>query len=132
MTCCGAIFSTDSPSMRTAPAAGLYTRVTTLKRVVLPAPLGPMRATTWPVSTLKDTRPKATTPPKRTLNSRTSRRDICAESLEGREAGDYYSLGSGRSGGASGGPGGAGGGGAGHSDEGGCTGCGAVGGVGGQ
>src|ERR1700674_4701492 len=132
MTWCGAIFSTDSPSMRTAPVVGLYTRVTTLKSVVLPAPLGPIKATTWPASTSKETRSKATTPPKRTLSSRTSRSDICAESLEGRDAGDYYSLGSGRSGGASGGPGGAAGGGAGHSDEGGSTGCGAVGGVGGQ
>src|SRR2546428_12494251 len=66
--------STGSPSMRTVPAAGLYTRVMTLKRVVLPAPLGPISATTWPASTANETRSRAITPPKRTLRSRTSSR----------------------------------------------------------
>src|SRR5205814_4032512 len=47
----------------------------TLKSVVLPAPFGPIRATSPPASTLKDTRSSATTPPKRTLRSRTSRSD---------------------------------------------------------
>src|SRR5437899_10431728 len=48
----------------------------TLKSVVLPAPLGPMSATTCPASTLNDTRSRATTPPKRTLSSLTSRSAI--------------------------------------------------------
>src|SRR6266571_4390155 len=47
----------------------------TLKSVVLPAPFGPISATSSPASTLKDTRSSATTPPKRTLRSRTSRSD---------------------------------------------------------
>src|SRR5439155_2065662 len=44
--------------------------------VVLPAPFGPMRATTCPASTANETRSRATTPPKRTLRSLTSRRGI--------------------------------------------------------
>src|SRR5207245_1833160 len=48
----------------------------TLKSVVLPAPFGPMSATTCPASTLNDTRSRATTPPKRTLSSLTSRSAI--------------------------------------------------------
>src|SRR5690606_28004563 len=46
-------------------------RLITLKRVVLPAPLGPMRAHIWPSSTVNDSRLRATTPPKRTLTSST-------------------------------------------------------------
>src|ERR1700680_3873683 len=51
----------------------------TLNNVVLPAPFGPIRATTSPASTEKETRSSATTPPKRTLSSRTSSSAISAK-----------------------------------------------------
>src|SRR5258708_19502072 len=70
---------TGSPSTRTLPVVGRYTRVMTLKRVVLPAPFGPINATTSPASTVKETRSSATTPPKRTLSSRTSSSVISAK-----------------------------------------------------
>src|SRR6267142_865904 len=70
---------TGSPPTVTVPPLGLYTRVMTVKRVVLPAPLGPMRATTSPASTVKETRSSATTPPKRTLSSRISSSAISAQ-----------------------------------------------------
>src|SRR3982074_865339 len=63
----------------TPPALGRYTRVMTLNSVVLPAPFGPMRATTSPASTVKETRSSATTPPKRTLSSRISSSAISAQ-----------------------------------------------------
>ena len=36
------------PANRTVPSVGRKTPVTTLNTVVLPAPLGPMRAKIWP------------------------------------------------------------------------------------
>src|SRR6202165_213666 len=84
MTCGGRRDSTGCPSTSTVPPLGRYTRVMTLKRVVLPAPLGPMSATTCPASTLKETRSSATTPPKRTLRSRTSRSDTPPNTKLGR------------------------------------------------
>src|SRR5712691_10792099 len=70
---------TGSAPTVTLPPLGLYTRVMTLKSVVLPAPLGPIRATTSPASTVKETRSSATTPPKRTLSSRISSSAISAQ-----------------------------------------------------
>src|SRR5882762_793661 len=70
---------TGSPLTVTLPPLGLYTRVITLNSVVLPAPFGPMRATTSPASTVKETRSSATTPPKRTLSSRISSSAISAQ-----------------------------------------------------
>src|SRR5258708_34173866 len=70
---------TGSPSTRTLPVVGRYTRVMTLKRVVLPAPFGPINATTSPASVVKETRSSATTPPKRTLSSRISSSAISAQ-----------------------------------------------------
>src|SRR6267378_7240309 len=70
---------TGSPLTVTLPPLGLYTRVITLNSVVLRAPFGPMRATTSPASTVKETRSSATTPPKRTLSSRISSSAICAQ-----------------------------------------------------
>src|SRR2546423_12530877 len=70
---------TGSPPTMTLPPLGLYTRVMTLNSVVLPAPFGPMRATTSPASTVKETRSSATTPPKRTLSSRISSSAISAQ-----------------------------------------------------
>src|SRR5256885_14480324 len=88
MTSWERIESTDRPSMRTVPELGRYTRVTTLKSVVLPAPLGPIRATTSPAPTPKDTRSRATTPPNRTLRSWTSSTaDTLPNSKFGRASG---------------------------------------------
>src|SRR5919109_410350 len=74
----------ELPSIVTLPPLGRYTRVMTLKSVVLPAPLGPMSATTWPLSTLKETRSSATTPPKRTVTSLTSSSDTQPNTKFGR------------------------------------------------
>src|SRR5580704_4545522 len=51
------------------PCTG-YRRLMQLKRVVFPAPFGPMRPTIWPSSTSKLTPSSAVTPPNRTRTSR--------------------------------------------------------------
>src|SRR5215467_13877994 len=43
-----------------------------LKALVLPAPLGPIRANSWPASTLNDRRSNTVSPPKRRLRFSTS------------------------------------------------------------
>ncbi len=53
------------------PESGLYSRVITLKSVVLPAPFGPIRPTIWPGSTSSETSSIATIPPKRRVTLRT-------------------------------------------------------------
>src|SRR5690348_3422248 len=53
-------------------------RVTTLKSVVLPAPLGPIRPTMQPCGTSKLTPSRATRPPKRTLTPLTESRGASA------------------------------------------------------
>ena len=69
------------PSMRwppkvIAPWSGGSNPVMALNRVVLPAPLGPIRAVTWSWGITADTSSTATTPPKvlRTLSSTSSMR----------------------------------------------------------
>src|SRR5262245_23209118 len=52
-----------------SPAVWRYTPVMTLKHVVLPAPLGPMRPKIWLRSISKLTRSRATRPPKRIVRS---------------------------------------------------------------
>ena len=42
---CGGLPVTSWPSKMTAPAVGLYRPVSMLKKVVLPAPFGPIRLT---------------------------------------------------------------------------------------
>src|SRR5437763_564996 len=59
------------PSMLTWPRFGRWNPVTTLNRVVLPAPLGPMRPVTAPALDSSETPPRACTPPKLTLTSST-------------------------------------------------------------
>src|SRR5713226_7516993 len=71
----------------------------TLKSVVLPAPLGPIRPTTSPASTVKETRSSATTPPKRTLSSRTSSSAISAQVYKPTSLRGHYARGSEGSGG---------------------------------
>ena len=51
------------PMNSTRPLVGWYTPVMQLKAVVLPAPLGPMRATILPSGTSRDKSFTATTPP---------------------------------------------------------------------
>src|SRR5712692_10846728 len=53
------------PSKMTAPSVGAKIPVMQLNKVVLPAPLGPMRANTSPFGTSKVTSSTATRPPKR-------------------------------------------------------------------
>src|SRR5712691_13409467 len=60
------------PSKRTAPASGRTCPVMRLKRVVLPAPFGPMIAVTWPAATVRLTPPTASKPPNALWRSRTS------------------------------------------------------------
>ena len=62
-----------SPSCRTVPCVGRWKPVMTLKAVVFPAPLGPIRLVTVPAATVKLTPASAATPPNRTVRSRASR-----------------------------------------------------------
>src|SRR3989442_11118 len=70
-----------------------------LKRVVLPAPLGPMSPTTWPASTENVTWSRATTPPNLTARSRTSRSATSRVSLRSSAFRGHYAGGSGGAGG---------------------------------
>ncbi len=64
---CGACpVMSSSPSI-TCPEDGLYRPVRTLKKVVFPAPLGPMRETIPPSGIVKSTSRTAIRPPKRTV-----------------------------------------------------------------
>src|SRR5262245_55478051 len=71
-----------------------------LNRVVLPAPLGPMRPVIWPCSMLQLTRCSASSPPKRLVTSKTSSRCIgvalcqrCQQRLRLLEVGGVKALG---------------------------------------
>src|SRR5438105_2453560 len=52
---CGGSPSIRSPASHTEPASGSSCPLTTLKHVVLPAPLGPINATSSPAPTLNET-----------------------------------------------------------------------------
>ena len=54
------------PSSSTRPATGFWNPLSTLRKVVLPAPLGPMRPTISPGLTSKSTSSRARTPLKET------------------------------------------------------------------
>ena len=60
---CGWFSTITSPFNATAPFVGAYTPVITLKAVVLPAPLGPMRPMISPLFTSRLRSSTATTPP---------------------------------------------------------------------
>src|SRR5579862_1473539 len=66
----------SSPSITTLPRVGRCRPVTTLKSVVLPAPLGPINPVIRPPSASIDTSSTATRPPKVTVTSAISRRAI--------------------------------------------------------
>src|SRR5258708_32160422 len=61
--------------------------------------MGPLMS---PASTVKETRSSATTPPKRTLSSRTSSSDISGQVYKRTSSRGYYAVGSGGSGGSDG------------------------------
>src|SRR5439155_1223686 len=63
----------SSPQKRTVPADGACSPDTTLNRVDLPAPFGPITENTWPASTATLTRVSAASAPKRLETSATSR-----------------------------------------------------------
>ena len=63
-TCRGASPSTSRPSSRTLPASAPSWPFSMLKQVVLPAPFGPIIASSSPASTPKLTSRTACTPPK--------------------------------------------------------------------
>ena len=78
------------PLMRTVPDVGSYRRATRPVRVVLPAPLGPTRATIWPGSTWKLTSFSTSPPPRRsplTLVSGRQRHVVCRRVAERRARG---------------------------------------------
>ena len=52
---CSVTSRTSRPAMRTAPPRTSYMRVTSWLIVVLPAPEGPTRATSWPGSARNET-----------------------------------------------------------------------------
>jgi hypothetical protein len=68
--------SMGSPSKTMRPASQERKPPMTWKRVVLPAPLGPIRPVTRPGSTAKETSASAWTPPNRLETRSTSRRAI--------------------------------------------------------
>ena len=71
--CAGDHVSMRRPARRTRPEWVAANPLMTLKKVVLPAPLGPMRPTKAPSRTVSVTRSRAFTAPKETLTSITSR-----------------------------------------------------------
>ena len=73
--------SRSAPSNATAPSWASYTRLTTLNKVVLPAPLGPISPQMLPSSTVNDSSRRAVTPPKRTVTPATSNKAITPPTL---------------------------------------------------
>ena len=69
-TRCGGVCRRLLPSNSSSPESGRYSRVITLKSVVLPAPFGPIRPTIWPGSTSSETSSMATIPPNRRVTFR--------------------------------------------------------------
>src|SRR5215813_6287905 len=63
----------SSPSKTIEPRVGRKKPVKRLKQVVLPAPLGPIRPTISPLSTVRSTLLTAASPPKSRVSSRVSR-----------------------------------------------------------
>src|SRR5665213_2329950 len=72
-TACGGRPKTDWPSNSIAPRSGLMKPVATLKRVVLPAPLGPISAVMDPLLTSNVAPSTAIRPPKPLTRSRTAK-----------------------------------------------------------
>ena len=70
------VWLTLRPSKCTRPWVGFWSPLITLKQVVLPAPLGPIRPVMVPASAVKDAWSTAVTPPNCTTRSSTSRSDM--------------------------------------------------------
>src|SRR5260370_14605889 len=66
------------PSRKTRPVTGGCSPVITLNNVVLPAPFGPIRPVTRPLSASRSTSSRALTPPKRTPTLSTRNTDNVA------------------------------------------------------
>ena len=64
-------FVMSRPSNITRPADGLYSLLMQLNKLVLPAPLGPIKPQIDPSSTVNDKPFRATIPPNRSDNSDT-------------------------------------------------------------
>ena len=60
---CGGMWTTSVPSNTIDPDVGLYTPVSWLKKVVLPAPFGPISATIAPRGMTKSMSSEAMSPP---------------------------------------------------------------------
>ena len=80
---CTGVRVTALPLNRTAPLVGRCSPLITLKQVVLPAPLGPIRPVIRPASASNDAWLTAVTPPNWTTTSSTSSRGIVAHLLRG-------------------------------------------------
>jgi hypothetical protein len=65
---CGGSPATSSPFRKMRPPVGRSTPVTQLKKVLLPAPLGPMIARISPRGTVRLTLSTAVSPPKRMVS----------------------------------------------------------------
>ena len=78
---CTGIRVTSRPSSATRPEVGDCSPLITLKHVVLPAPLGPIRPVTVPRSTSNEAWSTAVTPPNWTTTSSTCNNDIALHPL---------------------------------------------------
>ena len=73
---CGGFAVTSSPSKTIVPPVGLYTPVSMLKKVVLPAPFGPMSDTIERSGMTKSTSFTATSPPNSLRTAVATRRSV--------------------------------------------------------
>src|SRR6476620_5306814 len=69
---CAGVSVSGRPWKRIEPSLNAYSRDRQLKRVVLPAPFGPISPTMRPGATENETLSSAVMPPKRTVTSATS------------------------------------------------------------
>src|SRR5262245_55628025 len=79
---CGGLPVTSSSLKRILPDVGVYTPVSMLKNVVLPAPLGPIRLTIEPPGMVKSTSSTATRPPNSLRSSSAWRRSLMLDVVE--------------------------------------------------
>src|SRR5262245_19723673 len=83
-TACGGSPAMSSPLNRIRPLVGRSTPVRQLKRVDLPAPLGPMIPRISPLGTAIDTLVSAASPPKRTVSASVFRIGAAVVSVDTR------------------------------------------------
>src|SRR5262249_54866954 len=78
---------TSTPATRTSPPSGRNSVATALMKVVLPAPLGPSSAVTWPDSATRSRPSSARTSPKLLVTLRASMMGVIREAPRGRRIG---------------------------------------------